>query len=41
MVKAGSQQVIGQDGEKSIETRSHGMRLVMTLPKEWDGTSAF
>jgi len=41
MVKAGSQQVLGKDGEKSTATRSHGMGLVMTLPKEWEGPPAF
>ena len=41
MVKSGSQQVLGKDGEKSTATRSHGMGLVMTLPKEWEGPPAF
>ena len=41
MVKAGSPQVIGTDEEKYTETRSHGLGLVMTLPKEWDGTPDF
>ena len=40
-VKEGSQQVLGKDGEKSTATRSHGMGLVMTLPKEWEGPLAF
>ena len=34
MGKAGSQQILVKDGEKSTATRSHGMRLMMTLPKE-------
>ena len=41
MGKAGSQQVLGKDREKSTATRSHGMGLVMTLPKEWDETPEF
>ena len=39
--KAGSQQVLGKDGDKYTTTRSHGMGLVMTLPKEWDGPPDF
>ena len=41
MLKEGSQQVLGKDGWKFTPTRSHGMGLMMTLPKEWDGPPAF
>ena len=41
MVKSGSQQVIGKYEEKYTATRIHGMGLVITLPKEWDGPPAF
>ena len=33
--------MIGKDGEKSTATRSHGMGLVITLPKEWYGPPTF
>ena len=41
MGKAGSQQVLGKDGEKYTVTRSHGMGLMKTLTKEWDGPPDF